>query len=145
MAVPELRRTCRIATSSAYSEKYAFRPSPVPCRSTPCPGPVTAFFWHPTHCQPEKRRGSHASAGKSGHRDRSGSGIGQGIAKRLGCEGAKVIIDYVGSEAGADETRRAIEASGGEGVVVRADVTKMDDVRKLVDTAWETFGAPTFW
>ena len=27
----------------------------------------------------------------------AGSGIGQGIAKRLGCEGAKVIVDYVGA------------------------------------------------
>ena len=70
-----------------------------------------------------------------------GSGIGQGIAKRLGCEGAKVIINYRGSEAGADETRRTIEACGGQGVVVRADVTKMDDLRKLVDTAWEKFGS----
>ena len=31
----------------------------------------------------------------------AGSGIGQGIAKRLGCEGAKVIVDYVGSPDGA--------------------------------------------
>ncbi len=70
-----------------------------------------------------------------------GSGIGQGIAKRLGCEGAKVIINYRGSEAGADETRRTIEACGGQGVVARGDVTKMDDLRKLVDTAWEKFGS----
>ncbi|MFY9745629.1 MAG: glucose 1-dehydrogenase [Acidobacteriaceae bacterium] len=71
----------------------------------------------------------------------SGSGIGQGIAKRLGSEGAKVIINYRGSEAGADETRRAIEAAGSQGVVVQADVTKMDDLRKLVDTAWTRFGS----
>jgi glucose 1-dehydrogenase len=71
----------------------------------------------------------------------SGSGIGQTIAKRLGCEGAKVIINYRGSEAGADETRRAIEACGGQGVLVRGDVTKMDDLRKLVDVAWEKFGS----
>jgi glucose 1-dehydrogenase len=70
-----------------------------------------------------------------------GSGIGQGIAKRLGCEGARVIIDYVGSEAGADDTRQAIQACGGQGEVVLADVTKMDDVRHLVDAAWEKFGA----
>ena len=71
----------------------------------------------------------------------SGSGIGQGIAKRLGSEGAKVIINYRGSEAGAVETRRAIEAAGSQGVVVQADVTKMDDLRKLVDTAWTRFGS----
>jgi len=69
-----------------------------------------------------------------------GSGIGQGIAKRLGCEGAKVIINFRGSEAGADETRRTIESCGGQGIVVRGDVTKTDDLRKMVDTAWDQFG-----
>ena len=67
------------------------------------------------------------------------SGIGQGIAKRLGCEGAKVIVDYVGTPEGAEETERAIEALGGEGQIVRADVTNMDDVRCLIDTAWTRF------
>jgi glucose 1-dehydrogenase len=70
-----------------------------------------------------------------------GSGIGQGIAKRLGCDGAKVIIDYVGSETGADETRRAIEDCGSTGEVVEADVTNMADDRRLVDSAWEKFGS----
>jgi NAD(P)-dependent dehydrogenase (short-subunit alcohol dehydrogenase family) len=70
-----------------------------------------------------------------------GSGIGQAIAKRLGCEGAKVIIDYVGSEAGADDTRRAIDECGSQGEVTQADVTKMDDVRHLVDAAWDRFGS----
>ena len=71
----------------------------------------------------------------------AGSGIGQGIAKRLGCEGAKVIVDYVGSPDGAKETEEAIEKSGGEGKIVRADVTRIDDVRCLVDTAWKQFGS----
>jgi glucose 1-dehydrogenase len=71
----------------------------------------------------------------------SGSGIGQGIAKRLGSEGAKVLINYRGSEAGADDTRRFIESHGGEGIVLKADVTKMDDIQKLVDTAWSRFGS----
>lgn len=71
----------------------------------------------------------------------AGSGIGQGIAKRLGCEGAKVIVDYVGSPEGAEETESAIEKSGGEGKIVRADVTRIDDVKCLVDTAWNQFGA----
>jgi glucose 1-dehydrogenase len=71
----------------------------------------------------------------------AGSGIGQGIAKRLGADGAKVIIDYVGSEKGADDTLKYIEAHGSQGHVLRADVTKMEDVRKLVDTAWDRFGS----
>lgn len=68
------------------------------------------------------------------------SGIGQGIAKRLGSEGAKVIVDYVGTPEGADETMRAIRDAGGEAEVVKADVTRMEDLKRLVDTAWERFG-----
>ena len=71
----------------------------------------------------------------------AGSGIGQGIAKRLGCEGAKVIVDYVGTSEGAEETERAIEQSGGEGQIVRADITSSADIHKLVDTAWSRFGS----
>src|SRR5579863_9130581 len=71
----------------------------------------------------------------------AGSGIGQGIAKRLGCEGAKVIVDYVGKPDGAQETEEAIEKAGGEGSIVQADVTRMNDVKWLVDSAWEQFGA----
>lgn len=69
------------------------------------------------------------------------SGIGQGIAKRLACEGAKVIVDYVGSAEGAEETERAIEQAGGEGEIVEADVTDVEADRVLVDTAWTKFGS----
>jgi len=71
----------------------------------------------------------------------AGSGIGQGIAKRLGCEGAKVIVDYVGTPEGAEETERAIEEAGSQGQIVMADVTKMEEVTKLVNTAWDKFGS----
>ena len=71
----------------------------------------------------------------------AGSGIGQGIAKRLGCEGAKVVVDYIGSPEGAKETEDAIKNSGGEGMIVQADVSKISDVRCLVDTAWNKFGS----
>lgn len=70
----------------------------------------------------------------------AGSGIGQGIAERLGCEGVKVIVDYVGAPEGAEETESAIEQAGGEGQIVRADVTNLNDVSCLVNTAWERFG-----
>jgi glucose 1-dehydrogenase len=70
----------------------------------------------------------------------AGSGIGQAIAKRLGCDGAKVIVDYIGPAEGAKHTQQQIEACGGQGEIVQADVTNMDDVRCLVDTAWERYG-----
>jgi glucose 1-dehydrogenase len=71
----------------------------------------------------------------------AGSGIGQGVAKRLGCEGAKVIVDYVGDPAGAEETERAIKQEGGDGEIVAADVTNTNDDRSLVDEAWKRFGS----
>src|ERR1017187_10205272 len=82
----------------------------------------------------------HRLAGKVAIVTGAGSGIGQGIAKQLGREGAKVIVDYVGYPAGAKDTQSAIEQEGGEGEIVQADVTSMDDVRKLVDAAWTRFG-----
>jgi glucose 1-dehydrogenase len=71
----------------------------------------------------------------------AGSGIGQGIAKRFGNEGAHVVVDYVGSEAGADRTRSSIQQSGGQAVIVQADVTVCADIQKLVETAWTTYGS----
>ena len=68
------------------------------------------------------------------------SGIGQAIAQRLGCEGARIVVDYVGTPEGAEETERAIRQSGSDGEMVKADVTSMNDVRRLVDSAWERFG-----
>ncbi|HLI04932.1 MAG TPA: SDR family NAD(P)-dependent oxidoreductase, partial [Terracidiphilus sp.] len=68
-------------------------------------------------------------------------GIGQAIAKRLASEGAKVVIDYVGAPAGAEETQRAIRNAGGEAEIVQADVTVCAEIRALVDAAWERFGS----
>ena len=69
------------------------------------------------------------------------SGIGQGIAKRLATEGAKVVVDYVGQPEGAQETARAIKAAGGEVEIVQADVTVPSAIHTLVESAWSRFGS----
>ena len=71
----------------------------------------------------------------------AGTGIGQGIAERLGAEGAKIVVDYIGDPAGAEETRGAILKTKGDAEIFEADVTRQDDVRRLVDEAWSRFGA----
>jgi glucose 1-dehydrogenase len=70
----------------------------------------------------------------------SSSGIGQGIAVRFAQEGARVVINYVGDADGADQTLDTIRKAAGEAIICKADVTKMDDTRKLIDAAWQTWG-----
>ena len=71
----------------------------------------------------------------------AGSGIGQEIARRLGSEGARVVVDYIGDSSGAEAARRFIEQAGSEAEIVCADVTNSSDIRQLVETAWKRFGS----
>src|SRR5947209_4834274 len=68
------------------------------------------------------------------------SGIGQAIAIRLAAEGAKVVIDYVGKPEGADDTCQTIARAGGTATTVQADVTKCEDIEKLVAEAYSRLG-----
>lgn len=70
----------------------------------------------------------------------SSRGIGQGIATRLAREGANVVIDYVGHPEGADSTLKMVRDAGAKGLIVQADVSKVADVRNLVNEAWKAFG-----
>lgn len=70
----------------------------------------------------------------------SGSGIGQAIAERLAKEGASVAIDYIGKPAGAEETLKIVQAAGGKGLIVEADISKVGDTTKLVEETVRTFG-----
>lgn len=56
------------------------------------------------------------------------SGIGAGIAKALGAEGAIVIVNYAKSQEGADATVAAIRAAGGKANALQADMSKAADV-----------------
>jgi glucose 1-dehydrogenase len=71
----------------------------------------------------------------------AGTGIGRGIAQRLATEGAKIIIDYVGQCDGAQETLRLVEQAGSEGDMVSADITRSDDIERLMNAAWNRFGS----
>jgi NAD(P)-dependent dehydrogenase (short-subunit alcohol dehydrogenase family) len=69
------------------------------------------------------------------------NGIGAGIAIALGRNGALVAInhisDYTAPRAAA--VAKKIEELGGRAIVVQADVTKTDDVKRLVDTTLKAF------
>ncbi|MFN2125114.1 MAG: SDR family NAD(P)-dependent oxidoreductase [Candidatus Promineifilaceae bacterium] len=70
----------------------------------------------------------------------SGSGLGRGIALRFGEAGASVVVNYRSREAGAREVVRQIEQGDGTAVSVQADVSRRDDVERLVETAVMEYG-----
>ena len=71
----------------------------------------------------------------------AGTGIGQAIAIRLAREGAAVVVDYVGDGSGAERTVKAIADLGGRSIAVAADVSRPDQVERLIDAATSAFGA----
>jgi NAD(P)-dependent dehydrogenase (short-subunit alcohol dehydrogenase family) len=68
-----------------------------------------------------------------------GSGIGRAIALLYASEGAKIVISDV-NEQGGNETVSQIKAKGGEAIFIKADTSKPDDSKNVVDQAVRTFG-----
>lgn len=63
----------------------------------------------------------------------SSQGIGQAIAAHLASEGADIVIDYRSHPDGAEETRAKVEATGRKGLVVKADLGVVSDVRQMIE------------
>lgn len=66
--------------------------------------------------------------------------IGKAVSLKLAAEGAKVVINYFGSEEAANETLKAVTDAGGTAIVVKGDMTKKDDVDAVVNAGLEAFG-----
>lgn len=67
-------------------------------------------------------------------------GIGAGIAKQMGAEGAKVVVNYVSSKEDADSVVHAIATKGGTAIAIQGDVSKSEDVKRLFEETKEAFG-----
>jgi 3-oxoacyl-[acyl-carrier protein] reductase len=67
-------------------------------------------------------------------------GIGAAIARALAAEGAKVVVNYASSKAGADAVVAEIAAAGGKAVAVQGDVSKAKQAQALIDAAIREFG-----
>jgi 3-oxoacyl-[acyl-carrier protein] reductase len=61
--------------------------------------------------------------------------IGRQISLKLAAEGARVIVNYFDNKEDADETLNQIKKAGGEAVAVQGDMTKADDVKRLINSA----------
>lgn len=67
-------------------------------------------------------------------------GIGREIAKRLAKKGLNVIANYNKSEKEAQELKSELEQEGIEIDIVKADVSKRDDAKKLAKYALDKYG-----
>ena len=69
------------------------------------------------------------------------SGLGLGVARMLVQAGAAVAIDYQSHEAEAHRLADEITGAGGRAILVKADVSREDEVAALFTQAVEAFGA----
>lgn len=67
-------------------------------------------------------------------------GIGAGIAKALGAEGASVVVNYASDKAGADAVVAHITGQGGKAVAVHGSVAKAAEVANLFAEAKNAYG-----
>lgn len=58
-------------------------------------------------------------------------GLGAAIAEHLAGAGAAVVVNYANSKAGAEAVVQRIRKADGKAVAVQADVSKLDDIRRL--------------
>lgn len=68
----------------------------------------------------------------------AGRGIGRAIARRFGASRANVVA-VARNEQELDETRRMVERAGSRCLAVRADVSRTDDVDRVMEEAVEAF------
>jgi len=68
------------------------------------------------------------------------SGIGKSIVLALGKAGASVCVDYVVHQDITNEERVQVEAMRDRLVAVKADVSQVAEVQKLVDETVKAFG-----
>src|SRR6476659_3927500 len=67
-------------------------------------------------------------------------GIGAGIAKAFGAEGAAVVVNYARDHEGAERVVREITGKGGRAIAVQGDVAQRSDAQRLVAEAKKAFG-----
>jgi 3-oxoacyl-[acyl-carrier protein] reductase len=67
-------------------------------------------------------------------------GIGAAIAEHLAAAGASVVVNYASSRGGAEAVVQRVRESGGKAVAVQADVSRLEDVRRLFAESKKAFG-----
>jgi glucose 1-dehydrogenase len=68
------------------------------------------------------------------------TGIGKSIVLALAREGANIVIDYIANPEATEELEKQVAALGDTAIGVDADVSKVNDLQTLVDSAVKQFG-----
>ncbi len=69
-----------------------------------------------------------------------GRGMGRAISLALAQEGAKVCVNYFHSKDAAEEVVKRIKENGGEAISYKADVSKLEEVNRMVEEVNKRFG-----
>ena len=67
-------------------------------------------------------------------------GIGKEVATKFAENGYNIVINYVSDKTDVEALRKEWEAKGVEALILKADVTKAEEVENVVKTAVDTFG-----
>ncbi|WP_018702427.1 3-oxoacyl-[acyl-carrier-protein] reductase [Anaeromusa acidaminophila] len=68
-------------------------------------------------------------------------GIGRATALELAKAGAKIVINYAGNAAAAQEVLKAIQEMGGQAIAVQANIAVAAEVDELIQKTVEAFGS----
>lgn len=66
--------------------------------------------------------------------------IGREVVLKLAREGAKLVVNYFGSAEEAKRTEEDVQALGADSVFLQGDMTRPDDVDKLISAGAKAFG-----
>jgi glucose 1-dehydrogenase len=68
------------------------------------------------------------------------TGIGKAVVLALAEQGASVVIDYVSNPQATEDLERKIADLGEVATAVEADVSKVEDLQRMIDTAISAYG-----
>ncbi|MBN2413973.1 3-oxoacyl-ACP reductase FabG [candidate division KSB1 bacterium] len=68
------------------------------------------------------------------------SGIGAACAIEFAKSGAKIVVNYNATKSGAEKVVEKIKKSGGQAIAIQADVTRKDQIERMVKTVIGEFG-----
>ncbi|MBL9084574.1 MAG: SDR family oxidoreductase [Planctomycetales bacterium] len=75
----------------------------------------------------------------------SSGGIGAAVARKLAAQGYAVVVHGRNNAARAEEVAAEVRKTGGEAIVLLADVADAADCARLVEQAWQWCGGVDVW